>query len=315
MRYPETSLLVALTACFQPQAPIGAPCAAPGAVERCPSGQQCVAHDGVETCEQMGTYSDAGADSAPDASADRDRDGDGVPDSMDNCPDTYNPMQDDEDGDHVGDACDPCPPFANNADGDGDGVGDACDPNPTTPGDRLVAFEGFASPVANTWASTGSYSRTNGDAVLNAGDDASATLTIESPSAAHVEIRAALAVDQINATSLHLGSINVIERMQWGTDESIACQLSGQGDGTHQDLRIFDGATSVAVSSTPHAFAPGTEVELQLRRSGTSYSCDATGPSQELNGTAGFAPSFPRIGLRAHGAKASFHWVMVIQSP
>jgi hypothetical protein len=39
----------------------------------------------------------------------QDSDEDGVPDSLDNCPDEPNPDQADEDGDGVGDACDGCP--------------------------------------------------------------------------------------------------------------------------------------------------------------------------------------------------------------
>jgi cytosine/adenosine deaminase-related metal-dependent hydrolase len=64
-----------------------------------------------------------------------DKDGDGVPDAQDNCPDVFNPVrpmdgntQLDSDGDGIGDACDPCPldptntckkPDANDIDGDG----------------------------------------------------------------------------------------------------------------------------------------------------------------------------------------------------
>lgn len=51
---------------------------------------------------------------------DADKDGDGVPNASDNCPDVFNPIrpmdngqQPDTDGDGIGDACDPCPLDAN----------------------------------------------------------------------------------------------------------------------------------------------------------------------------------------------------------
>jgi hypothetical protein len=58
-----------------------------------------------------------------------DADGDGVPDTSDNCPSVSNPEQADTDSDGVGDACDDCFLDANpdQADADADGVGDACD--------------------------------------------------------------------------------------------------------------------------------------------------------------------------------------------
>lgn len=88
-----------------------------------------------------------------------DADGDGVPDSEDNCPATPNLDQADADGDGIGDACDPCPldPL-NDADGDGicgnvdncpnianpdqadadnDGVGNVCDTPNDTDGDGI----------------------------------------------------------------------------------------------------------------------------------------------------------------------------------
>ena len=59
----------------------------------------------------------------------QDVDLDGVPDSVDNCPATYNPDQEDFDLDGVGDSCDNCMFVANTDqyDWDEDGMGNSCD--------------------------------------------------------------------------------------------------------------------------------------------------------------------------------------------
>jgi hypothetical protein len=64
-----------------------------------------------------------------------DRDGDGAPDTTDNCRTTFNPKQEDADGDHLGDTCDNCPLIANpdQKDSNANGKGDACDPLPEPP--------------------------------------------------------------------------------------------------------------------------------------------------------------------------------------
>ncbi len=58
-----------------------------------------------------------------------DADGDGVPDTSDNCPNTPNPLQADADADAVGDVCDNClnTPNPSQADCDNDAIGDACE--------------------------------------------------------------------------------------------------------------------------------------------------------------------------------------------
>jgi len=60
-----------------------------------------------------------------------DRDGDTIPDAIDNCPLVANPDQTDTDSDGLGDACDNCPLVYNpdQQDVDGDGLGDVCDPD------------------------------------------------------------------------------------------------------------------------------------------------------------------------------------------
>lgn len=96
-----------------------------------------------------------------------DRDGDGVPDSRDNCPDNANADQADANGNSIGDACeavgapdadmdgrpdaqDNCPTVwnVNQGDDDHDGIGNVCDPTPRgvppLPWDNGVLAHGFA---------------------------------------------------------------------------------------------------------------------------------------------------------------------------
>ncbi len=311
------ALVAGLAGCFSPSVPTGAQCAPPTSGSRCPSGQQCIAHDGLETCELPGFTSPDAREPDVDAAVidDDDDDDDGILDIADNCPGVANLSQADEDGDHVGNVCDMCPTSANNTDGDGDGLGDACDPNPATAGDKLVMFEGFTGSTLTGWTSSGTFSIANGDGTLSAGDTATSMLSMPSPGAGHVEIRAAFVIDEVTATGLNLGSINLIERMQPNSDKSIACQLSGLGNGNLEELRLFDANAAAVINGAAHAFATGTEIELRLRRDGTSYECYASGPPQQVAGTATFLPALPRIGLRVRGAEARFHWVMITKSP
>lgn len=96
---------------------------------------------------------DGGGGDVPDVDANPDdRDGDGVANTLDNCPDVPNPTQADEDGDaevNGGDACDLCPHRAAPAAGaahtdvDDDKVGDDCDPSTQTK-HCLRWFDGFS---------------------------------------------------------------------------------------------------------------------------------------------------------------------------
>ncbi len=96
------------------------------------------------TASEIGGGTAPAISSVPPAVIDSDTDGDGVLASQDNCPDVYNPLQEDTDGDGEGDACndandmdgdewsdalDNCPSNANPTQGDWDfdHIGDACD--------------------------------------------------------------------------------------------------------------------------------------------------------------------------------------------
>jgi Zn-dependent metalloprotease len=103
---------------------------------------------------------DADCDGFPD-DVDNDDDGDGLPDSQDNCPAVANFYQQDTDGDGLGDACDDdgdgdgvlnyddnCPHVSNpdQGDQDGDGVGDACE---DSDGDQIPDAEDNCPAASN----------------------------------------------------------------------------------------------------------------------------------------------------------------------
>jgi len=70
-----------------------------------------------------------------------DRDGDGLLDVIDNCPDVANPLQENQDGDAFGDVCDECPQGSNHNE-DGDTFLDGCDNCPQLPNDDQANADG-----------------------------------------------------------------------------------------------------------------------------------------------------------------------------
>jgi len=115
---------------------------------------------------------DGGADATGEGSP-GDQDGDGVVDSMDDCPTIADPLQRDWDGDGIGDVCDHCPMVLDAADPDVDfdGVGDPCDPNPTIAGDTFVSWNGFydASEISGWRQAGGTWDVVGGKLVQSAG--------------------------------------------------------------------------------------------------------------------------------------------------
>lgn len=134
-------LAIALAGCFQPSPPRGLACET-----ECPSGEVCV--NGFCHPEGYTAPDDAMVDvPMPDADpGNPDLDNDGVLNSVDNCPTVKNADQHDEDGDDFGDLCDPCPFISgDDKDTDTDGVGDECDPNPGVAKERYVLFDPFTA--------------------------------------------------------------------------------------------------------------------------------------------------------------------------
>lgn len=98
-----------------------------------------------------------------------DRDGDGILDEVDNCPDIPNTDQRNEDEDRFGNLCDNCP-AENNQDQsnhDLDGLGDMCDPQPGLV-NEILYFEGFdESPSVQGWVGLEAWQVDSGSLVQN----------------------------------------------------------------------------------------------------------------------------------------------------
>ena len=105
------------------------PSAADGGVD-----DSSVGPDGLPPAPDMATYQDPW----------KDRDGDSVPNGVDNCFTEPNQDQRDADSDRVGDVCDNCPKTANRGqrDRDRDGEGDACEAGKSYDSDRDTDGDG-----------------------------------------------------------------------------------------------------------------------------------------------------------------------------
>lgn len=302
---------LSIAACYAPLAPVGVPCTS--SAQACPENQACVAGFCV-------VGSGTGVDAAPgDGIGAGDRDGDGVPDAMDNCPDVKNPDQGNEDGDRFGDACDPCPPVADNApkDSDGDGVADACDPNPQTPGDRIELFEGFHHGLPS-WARSTSWAAAADAVRVTAARDSVEFLVPPTTSPDHITLSASVVIESvIDGTD---DAIEVVAPEDVSSDSGLDCELyqppSGSG-GRH--LALFDDFDLGEFASQPWAWSNNTAYTLALTHVGQSYRCTATEPagtSHTVTGTSRSTVSSPPSAVvRAYSLTARVNWVMVVRSP
>lgn len=295
----------------------------------CASSDQCRTGDRTGTCEPTGfcsfgdvtcpsgqRYDDSAGvlgGACVDVSAGGDRDHDGVPDNVDNCPDVANAGQENEDSDPRGDACDPCPPIANEnpLDEDGDGLTDACDPDPAVV-NRLVLFEGFHHGIPVGWTQTGAWTPSGDGIDVAPASTATALLRMPYTGMDEVVISAGIAVaDGTPPTTSQIGVIAAFDPI--GT-EVVACELARSGS---QSLLQAEETKLNTSNTVPWAFAPLVQNRLALTydlASEVACRVDAATTSAMASITLPVAvPTELRtMGIYTHGQPGHVEWIMLV---
>lgn len=234
-----------------------------------------------------------------------DTDGDGIPDSQDNCPTVANANQLNEDHDAFGDVCDPCPPFPETTpvtDTDHDGVSDKCDPRPNTPGDKILVFEGFANGKPTTWGGFGNWSGAAGQLV----GDGTGSWGPSFDANGGETVTAQVGLDQDNTfAGVALASSDLKTYVECDLFHSSG--IGGGGSGT----TIFDNKNANGNSS--FAFSLSTPFTIQLTRTGGTYTCGSLQNAGQnvLNET--LIPVY--AGAEVVNGKGHFDWFMVVSHP
>lgn len=290
---------------------------APDAVFHCASTQQCRAGAITGTCETSGfcsfpdgscssgsRYADSAgamASECVDVSSGVDRDGDGVPDAADNCPDVANPDQGNEDGDMFGDACDPCPPLANNTptDPDNDGVA------------HLILFEGFHHGVPAGWTITGGTVAVSGDSLVIT-PNAGAVAVLSTPFTATTAITVSAGVSPVTLPLPAADGAGGVIAATDGTDV-LACELD---DNMGSQSLEAEETKSGTASTKPWSFVAQVPYTLSLTWDlAAAVSCDVTNGSVSTTTpiTLPMVPpmSWHRLGVYAVAMPTRIDWVMV----
>lgn len=261
---------------------------------------------------------------------DGDRDGDGVSNALDNCPDLANPSQHDEDHDGFGDACDLCPHLATalNSDGDGDGVGDDCDPNPGKPIDRLIDFLAFDGEPSADWhlllpsidAGPWRVDRDVGQFTLLG--DAVGALTRQAPPCDGIVIEASVTVTEVS-TEAGQGnmarSVTLVDDYMPDTGMlSGLVQDSITSSAVNLEILHLTGGSGDPPDAmkgvAPPLDQPDTRYRLRYIRSGTKRQINLLDANEDNTTEATTALGGGELGIRGRGITMLINYLVVIGS-
>lgn len=261
---------------------------------------------------------DAPAIDARPIDASIDDDGDGVLNTVDNCPRLANPDQHDEDGDAVGDVCDGCPHLADpmQANLDDDGLGDACDPRPTIPGNLRLLFEPFTDASLGAWTAHAGAWAQNGDAMVVAGDATisriSRPITVGVGQHVVVETRATVTAVTITSGTAYLGLADPVDFVV-GTGRGCALYDNPATVTAMEAMAVEVGAASLTftrVGLFAASIAPPLTATIKHTRT-TERRCDVTVGANPRGGTYSELSDLPitRVGLFARHVGAAYAYV------
>jgi hypothetical protein len=301
--------------CYQPSPPYGAPC---DLRHPCPSTQSCIAgtcggHDDTMADARVTSMVDAMVDGMITAT---DLDGDGVPNTMDNCPNYSNPNQANEDGDPLGDPCDPCPidPASPPSDPDNDGVSDSCDPRPTTAGDTILVFEGFKGGVVpSNWQVQGTASPAGDGVNLNSSAYAGIVPPVTIAASGMVMIKATI----LQTIGQNDSTLAVVMHHEPNQDKGMYCELYAPNAGSTngREIDLWDSGAQVERGKTAYAWQTNVAYVLSQRATGNNFTCSATPMGGTATSTSGSgATPGANTGAFIYGANVNIAWMLVVAS-
>lgn len=240
-----------------------------------------------------------------------DDDGDGIDDTIDNCPAVANPDQHDEDGDSAGDLCDPCPPFPDVDDPDGDGVAGRCDPHPGLPGDVIAHFAGFQElppdlVLDGSWQLAGDQLAVTGSLDSLAGATWIATGDAET-------VSTSVTIDAMFGNNV-ARPIGVVHEFDATTRDGTTC-VFGINPQNLEVYALADNGSTGAIVLVQAPVAVGDSSTFASSRSGIDYSCTAGPLASPMTGRNNLITTPNRVGLHARSSSATFAWAMVVTSP
>lgn len=254
-------------------------------------------------------------DGGGDAPAD-DRDGDGVGDTADVCPEVSDPQQRDHDGDGRGDACDRCPHLSNTADPDqdGDGVGDACDPAPSVAADRRALWIGFYPEDAQRIGDNSEWRPYRGNWSITDGWVRGA---INGVGGLHAEMggqRAAIAsrirLDDVTDGDATVGVISGLVFGSQSIRQLYQCAISR--DQTRIGARsIINGVQTDSYTPWTGTIAAGVIVEVSARFASNMFECNFAAPSTTARSSSAMTGGF--IELVVRDATVSYDYVFIVE--